>query len=97
MFRVGTATSQFRLRVGDSVELRLLEPSHAEPLFRAIDRNRAHLRQWLPWVDGSRSSEDTAKHIGEVLAMYGRGDGLNAGIWIDGELLGAIGLHKIDG
>lgn len=86
----------FRLRVNDSVEMRLLEPSHAEPLFCAIDQNRANLRQWLPWVDGSRSAEDTAKHIGEVLAMHGRGEALNAGIWIGGELAGAIGLHKID-
>ncbi len=86
----------FLLRVDDRVELRLLELSHARALYGVIDRNREYLRQWLPWVDGSRSSDDVARHIGENLERYGNREALAAGIWIDGEICGAISIHKID-
>src|SRR5258708_5443411 len=86
----------FRARINESIELRLLEPSHSDPLFRAVDRNRAYLRQWLPWLDRSRSPEDTAQHIRETFEHYRNREALAAGIWVSGELLGSISIHKID-
>lgn len=86
----------FQVQLDDRVELRLLELSHAAALYRVIDRNREYLRQWLPWVDGSRSSTDVARHIAENLERYGRRESLATGIWIDGEICGAISIHKID-
>ena len=86
----------FRVQLDDRVELRLLELPHSAALYPVIDRNREYLRQWLPWVDGSRSSEDVARHIGENLERYESRESLAAGIWIDGEICGAISIHKID-
>lgn len=86
----------FRERVNETVELCLLEPAHAARLFRVIDRNRSYLREWLPWLDKSRSSEDVASHIRENLEHYRRREALSAGIWVDGAISGAISIHKID-
>ncbi len=86
----------FRVDLDDRVELRLLELSHAAALYRAIDRNREHLRPWLPWVDGSRSSDDVARHIAENLEGYEKRESMAAGIWIENEICGAIAIHKID-
>jgi ribosomal-protein-serine acetyltransferase len=81
---------------GRIIELRLLELEHAEELFRVIDANRASLRQWLPWLDLSNSPEDTAEHIRQSIERFETLNGFSAGIWVDGQLCGAIGLHAID-
>jgi ribosomal-protein-serine acetyltransferase len=46
-------------KLGEDTELRLLEERHAEQLTDLTDRNREHLGTWLPWVDASRTVEDT--------------------------------------
>ncbi|MCI2430832.1 GNAT family N-acetyltransferase [Candidatus Acetothermia bacterium] len=86
----------FYFSLDDKTELRLLEERHTEELFALTDQNRAHLRQWLPWVDGTTSLEDTRKFIRFSLEQFARNEGFNAGIWYHGKLAGVIGHHKID-
>ena len=81
---------------GSAIEIRLLEEQHTDELFRLIEANRASLRQWLPWLDWSRTPADTADHIRTSLDRYEASNGFSAGIWIDGALGGAIGLHAVD-
>jgi ribosomal-protein-serine acetyltransferase len=78
------------------VEVLLFEERHAEMLFQLIDRNRASLRQWLPWLDWSHTAADTAEHIRQSQERYKDSNGFSAGIWIAGDMAGAIGLHAID-
>jgi len=65
-------------------------------MFSLVDRNRLHLRRWLPWVDNTRSAEDVRAFIAGTAAKYAAGEQMNAAIWIDGEIAGAIGHHDID-
>lgn len=84
------------IRVDDDVELRILRPEHAEEMFRLVDRDRAHLRRWLPWVDGTRSADHIRAFIersGEQLQVN---NGFQAGIWYRGKLVGVIGYHYWD-
>lgn len=37
----------FSFRVNDSISLELLQQHHSEEIFKLIDNNREHLRQWL--------------------------------------------------
>ena len=46
----------FTLRVDDEIELQLLEKHHKRNYIN-YDRNRNHLRKWLPWVDGTKSAD----------------------------------------
>ena len=48
----------FRYEIGDDAELRMLENRHAEELFALVDRNRKHLREWLPFLDATTSVEN---------------------------------------
>jgi ribosomal-protein-serine acetyltransferase len=77
------------------LRLRLLERHHAETLFALTDRNRDHLRPWLPWVDGVRSAADSLAFIEDALGQFARGTGYELGIWEGEELVGVVGVHRI--
>ena len=68
----------------------------APALRAAIDRNREHLRQWLPWLDWSRTIEEARRFIDENMRLNQDREAFTAGIWIDDKLHGAIGLHRFN-
>ncbi len=78
----------FAHKLGENTELRLLEELHAEELTNLTDRNREHLRAWLPWVDGSRTVEDRKHFIRGALKQFAENSGFQAGIWHEGRLVG---------
>jgi ribosomal-protein-serine acetyltransferase len=86
----------YRRMVADGIELRQFEWGDAEMLFAVVDRNREHLRQWLPWVDATLSADDIRLFLSRVTAQFEDGLGPNFGIWLEGELAGTIGCHPID-
>lgn len=80
----------------DGFELRLLEERHASALFKVVDRERAHLREWLPWVDATHTEEDSLSFIRSVLEQFVTNHGFAAGVWNGERLAGTVGLHRID-
>lgn len=86
----------FRYKLGEHSELRLLEERHAQELTELTDRNREHLREWLPWLDNNRTVEDRKNFIRATLKQLANNDGFQAGIWHDGELAGVVGYHGIN-
>jgi ribosomal-protein-serine acetyltransferase len=86
----------FQLTLPDGIRLYTLEERHAPEVFAVVDRERAHLREWLPWVDGNIAVVDTLAFIRATAQQFAHKDGLTAGIWCDGEFAGTIGTHKLD-
>jgi ribosomal-protein-serine acetyltransferase len=86
----------FRLQVSRSIELKQFELSEASGLYALADQNRVYLREWLPWVDRTHSSEEVREFIARSISQYEAGQGPNTGIRIDGVLVGSIGCHPID-
>jgi ribosomal-protein-serine acetyltransferase len=86
----------FSHRLDADSELRLLDESVATDLFALTDRNRAYLREWMPWIDATKTVDDTRKFIRTAMEQYARGDGFNAAIVYQGAIAGCIGYHKID-
>jgi RimJ/RimL family protein N-acetyltransferase len=80
----------------NELSLTLLEPRHAEPLFRVVDRNRAYLREWLPWLDRTTSVDDIGAFIRRTQEQFGRNDGFQTMLTCGGEIAGVIGHHRID-
>ncbi|HST59845.1 MAG TPA: GNAT family protein [Longimicrobium sp.] len=75
----------------DELHVELLQPHHAEALFRAVDENRAHLRQWLPWVDATRSVDDSRAFIRGTQKQFGADEGFQTVLVVRGEVAGMIG------
>ena len=86
----------FTLKVDHEIELQLLQIKDSSELFQLVQRNRAHLRRWLPWVDSMVSSLQYKTIIPEWLKQYRDNNGFQAGIRFKGKLAGVIGLHFID-
>lgn len=86
----------FKHRLDELSDLRLLELRHAEPLYALIEANRAYLRNWLPWVDGTRSPEDSRTFIESTRHQLAADAGFQAGIWHQDRLAGIIGFHALN-
>ena len=86
----------FRRIVAPGIEIKLFEANEAKALFSLVERNRERLRNWLPWVDHTHSSEDIRLFILRVLDQYHSNLGPQTGIWVDGVLSGTVGCHPID-
>jgi len=86
----------FLRKVGPGLEIRLFELKDAPTVFAVVERNRAYLRQWLPWVDHTSSAEQIRNFIVRVRDQYETGRGPQAGIWFEGEFAGSVGCHPID-
>lgn len=75
--------------------MRLLLPYHAAALYALLERNRAHVREWMPWVDATQSVADMRKFITNGLYRLAENGSFETGIWYRGEIAGVIGLHAI--
>lgn len=78
------------------LELRLLEERDAGAIFTLVEQNRSYLREWLPWVDFTRSVEDERAFIRTLQAQYLEHNGFACGTWYQRLLAGTIGYHSID-
>ncbi len=82
--------------IDNNTELRILEKQDGYELFLLTDKNRAYLREWLPWLDSTVKQEDTENFIQSCLEKFAGSKAFDAGIWYKGQLAGVIGLHEID-
>jgi ribosomal-protein-serine acetyltransferase len=85
-----------RLSVNAETELRLLEEDDAPEVFALIERERAHLRPWLPWLDVTLSIEDELNFIRLTTERYARSQSLVCAIVHQGRIIGSIGYNTID-
>lgn len=79
----------------NGASLRLLEPNQAEAIFATVDANRAHLREWLPWVDTSTETAHTRAFLEHHAGLMAAGHSFGYSMWQGGRVIGMIGVHDI--
>ena len=84
------------IRIDDDTVLRIYEERHAQEVAALVDQNRTYLRKWLPWVDDSRTVEDSKAFIRSSLQQFAQNEGFQMGIWYRDTFAGGIGYHQID-
>lgn len=87
---------RFQTQLDPHSELKVLELEHAAELAALIDQNRARLREWLPWLDRSRSAADSESFIRFCLESEAARKTFTAGIWHGGRLAGVASYHPVD-
>jgi ribosomal-protein-serine acetyltransferase len=82
--------------VSNEILLERIQIRDAEAIFNAIDRDRSHLGVWLPFVDSTKSVQDSEAFINRV--MVNRDETFNEvyTIWFKGDFAGTIGFHNTD-
>jgi ribosomal-protein-serine acetyltransferase len=88
--------AMFAHKVNGQIELRMIDRTDAERLFRLIDGNRGYLREWHPWVEIMRSTADVEKLIGAAQQQFANNRGFHAGIWFEGNLCGVVHHLNVD-
>lgn len=76
--------------LGDGLEVRSYTLADAEALFALVDANRAHLRPWMMWEPTTKTVEDVRAFIQGCLDHPTDIEG--NGIYLDGKLVGGVGL-----
>lgn len=83
------------IKVRENLEMRTRTPDNADEVYAVVDSNRAYLRKWLPWVDGT----DNVSVIEKVIASWEKereaGTDYVFGIFKDSLYIGNIGLHDM--
>lgn len=70
------------LRITETIILRPLKLSDAEDSFKLVDKNRANLRRWLPWVDFINNVDDEINYIKESAKAILNGKKFEMGVFI---------------
>ena len=86
----------FTFDIDDKLKLKMLELRDAEQLFSLTIQSKDTLREWLPFIDFTKTVADTENFIKSTMKQFSENNGIQAGIWYEGELAGVIGFHKID-
>ena len=77
--------------------LRLLDESDADELYELVDRNRAHLEPWLPWVPATTGPGGVLEFIRATRRQLADNDGIQVAIVdVDGAIAGVVGFHRVD-
>ncbi|WP_445486528.1 GNAT family N-acetyltransferase [Niallia sp. 03133] len=86
----------FHLLVDNNIKLRLLELQDASAIFELVDKNRIHLKEWLPWVDQIISPYQYHSIIPQWHKQFFENNGFEAGIFFNEKLIGMISLQHVD-
>ncbi|MFA9391451.1 MAG: GNAT family N-acetyltransferase [Prolixibacteraceae bacterium] len=83
------------LIVSTSITMKLLKIKDASMIYHEIDQNRIYLRKWLPFVDSTRSVNDTLTFVKAIAEDVEHRQEIFT-IWYQNEFAGLIGLKDFD-
>ncbi|QBD80558.1 N-acetyltransferase [Ktedonosporobacter rubrisoli] len=76
--------------------LRPLDERDAQEIFELVERNRPHLRAWLPWLDVTRTADDERVFLRSLAAQYASNNSFSCAILYKGKIAGTVSYHPIN-
>ncbi|MCQ2010301.1 GNAT family N-acetyltransferase [Sporolactobacillus sp. STSJ-5] len=86
----------FLHKIDNEISLKLIDLGDAERIFEMTDKSRDHLREWLPWLDMTRTVNDTRAFIQGAQRGYGENRSLTTVILFNGATAGVIGFNELN-
>ncbi len=84
------------IEISQALSLSPIKREDAASIFALIEKNRGHLREWLPWLDFSTSLEDSEAFIERSLQQATETSGQVMTIRYRNSTCGIIGFNSID-
>eukprot|EP00924_Labyrinthula_sp_SR-Ha-C_P015713 snap_masked-scaffold_4-processed-gene-7.28-mRNA-1 protein AED:1.00 eAED:1.00 QI:0/-1/0/0/-1/1/1/0/180 len=82
------------IQVEKELFLRVFKKENSAELFDLVDKNRAYLRKWLPWLDFVKSAEDEEKTIQLWNENFNKKEGFVFGIFLNNKIIGNVGFVR---
>ncbi|MFJ7972405.1 GNAT family N-acetyltransferase [Psychrobacillus sp. NPDC096389] len=86
----------FTYQLDEKTYLKMLDLRDSELLFDLTVGSKDSLREWLPFIDYTKTILDTQSFIQSTMKQFSENNGVQAGIWYDSQLAGVIGFHQIN-
>jgi ribosomal-protein-serine acetyltransferase len=85
-----------KITIEDGLFLKSLELRDAEELMLLVDANRPYLREWLPWLDMTRTIDEMIIFVESTLRQLASNQGFQTAIWHQEKIVGIIGYHHLE-
>ncbi len=86
----------FSYRIDENLKLVLPIERSAEEIYHVVRENLEELKLWMPWATDDYSIDSARDFIKRNLTSLADGEGFNAGIALENEIVGAVGFHHLD-
>jgi ribosomal-protein-serine acetyltransferase len=84
------------IAINDNIRIELIDVNHDQSIFQMVDKNRTHLRTWLPFVDKMQTIEFAENFIKGTMQRNKEGQEYAFVIIENETVIGRIGIYKID-
>ncbi len=85
-----------KLEIDDGITLTRVRSEDADEIFALVERCRDYLREWMPWVDSSKSVADILGFVDRTEKKYADDNGFQCCIRMQGSIVGIIGFVYVD-
>jgi ribosomal-protein-serine acetyltransferase len=92
----GKFENMLELAIADTVKFRRLQENDSAEFHALVQANIDRLSVWCPWLDEVETIEKTRSYLRRKIDRFKAGDGLPAGLFESGILIGFIALEFID-
>lgn len=82
--------------VNKEISLKFIKHSDATQCFKLIEASRAYLREWLSWVDLTKSQADTEKFIDFTVKQHSENKIFCYAIWFNNNFAGIISIQDLN-
>lgn len=86
----------FTYTIDNELELKLLDLKDAPRTFNLVDQSRLYLRDWLAWVDKTKTVQDSENYIQATMKGFVDRRSLTTAIYYKGEMVGIAGYNELD-
>jgi ribosomal-protein-serine acetyltransferase len=81
-----------QIPVSEDISLSIISPFDAEELFSLVDENREYLRKYLPWVDDTKTIDDSRSFINLALKRFSESIEMTYFIRKTNKIIGTISI-----
>jgi len=86
----------FEIKIDENLSLVIPHLANAPEIFYLIDKDRDHLRTWLPWVDSTVSADDTRKNLAERIEGFNQKKQASFYGTLRGEIVASVGFISLE-